>query len=176
MLNHSDLHVFVELLRIAEREAKPSPTINPHKVLRAEAPAADLLHRNELSGLRCSLKIASVAGDAPEPVHRILHRIVRDLSREGFIYLPLTCSKQWLDALALALHHTATPATDYLPHPAKYRQWVRHARNETTARLQNATIRPYRKARVLLAPGRSWPAISRQSSYLRSRRSNVENR
>ena len=124
MLKHSDLDGFVELARIAEREAKPSPTINPDKVLCAEAPAADLLHRNELSRLRCSVKIASVAGDAPDSVHRILYTIVQDLSREGFIYLPLTCSKQWLDAIAWALHHPATPASDYLPHPGKDRQWA----------------------------------------------------
>ena len=124
MLKHSDLDAFVELVRLAEREAKPSPAINPDKVLRAEASAADLLHRNELSRLRCSLKIAAVAGDAPEPVHRILYTVVQDLSREGFIYLPLTCSKQWLDAIAWALHHPATPASDHLPHPGKDRQWV----------------------------------------------------
>ena len=124
MLKHSDLDAFVELVRIAEREAKPSPAINPDKVLRAEAPAADLLHRNELSRLRCSLKIASVAGNAPEPIHRILYAIVQDLSPQGFIYLPLSCSKQWLDAIAWALHHPAAPASDYLPHPGKDRQWA----------------------------------------------------
>ena len=121
---HSDLDAFVELARIAEREAKPSPAVNPDKVLRAEAQAADLLHRNELSRLRCSFKIASVAGDAPDSVHRILYTIVQDLSREGFIYLSLTCSKQWLDAIAWALHHPATSASDSLPHPGKDRQWA----------------------------------------------------
>ena len=124
MLKHSDLDAFVELARIAGREAKPSPAISPDKALRAEAQAADLLHRSELSRLRCSLKIASVAGDAPDSVHRILYAIVQDLSREGFIYLPLTCSKQWLDAIAWALHHPATPASDSLPHPGKDRQWA----------------------------------------------------
>ena len=124
MLKHSDLKAFVELARIAEREAKPSPGVNPEKLLRAEAPAAALLHRNELSRLRCSLKIASVASDAPDSAHRILYTIVQDLSREGFIYLPLTCSKQWLDAIAWALHHPATPASDYAPHPGKDRQWA----------------------------------------------------
>ena len=124
MLKHSDFNAFVELVRIAERQAKPSPAINPDKVLRAEAVAADLLHRNELSRLCFSLKIASVTGDARQPVHRILYAIVQDLSLEGFIYLPLTCSKQWLDAIAWALHHPATPVSDSLPHPGKDRQWV----------------------------------------------------
>ncbi|MDE0173247.1 MAG: hypothetical protein OYH76_20155 [Defluviicoccus sp.] len=124
MLKHSDLDTFVELVRIAEREAKPSPAINPDKVLRGEAPAAVLLHRNELSRLRCSLKIASVAGDAPDSVHRILYTIVQDLSPEGFIYLPLSCSKQWLGAIAWALHHPATSASDYPPHPGRDRQWA----------------------------------------------------
>ena len=124
MLEHSDLNAFVTLVRIAEREAKPSPEINPDEVLRAEAPAADLLHCNELSRLCCSLKIAAVAGDEPELVHRILYTIVQELSREGFIYLPLSCSKQWLDAIAWALHHPATPVSDNLPHPGKDRQWV----------------------------------------------------
>lgn len=55
MLKHTDLDAFVELVRIAEREAKPSPGNNPDKVLHAEAPTADLLHRNELSLLRYSL-------------------------------------------------------------------------------------------------------------------------
>ena len=123
MLKHSDLAAFVELARIAQREAKPLPATNPGSLLRAEAPATDLLHRNELSRLRCSLKIASVAGDAPDSVHRILHTIVQDLSREGFIYSPLTCSKQWLDAIAWALHQPATLASDHLPRPGKDRQW-----------------------------------------------------
>ena len=39
MLKYPDLDVFVELVGIAEREAKPSPTINPDKLLRAGAPA-----------------------------------------------------------------------------------------------------------------------------------------
>ena len=124
MLKHSDFDAFLELARIAERKAKPSPAINPEKVLRAEAPVADLLHRNELSRLRCSLKIASVAGDAPDSAHRILYTIVQDLCREGFIYLPLTCSKQWLDAIAWALHHPATSASDHPPHPGIDRQWA----------------------------------------------------
>ena len=124
MLKQSDLNPFVELARIAGREAKPSPAINPDKLLRAEASAVGLLHRNELSRLRCSLEIASVVGDVPDSVHRILYTIVQDLSREGFIYLPLTCSKQWLDAIAWALHHPATPASDYPPHPGKNRQWA----------------------------------------------------
>ena len=124
MLKHSDLKRFEELARVAGREAKPSPAISPDKLLRGEARAADLLHRNELSLLRCSLKIASIAGDTPDSAHRILYTIVQDLSREGFIYLPLTWSKQWLDAIAWALHHPATPASDYLPHPGKDRQWA----------------------------------------------------
>ena len=124
MLKHSDLASFVKLARIAEREAKPSPAINPDKLLRAEARAANLFHGNELSRLRCSLKIASVAGDTRDSVHRILYTIVQDLSREGFIYLPLTWSKQWLGAIAWALHHPATPASDYPPNPGKDRQWV----------------------------------------------------
>ena len=124
MLKHSDLKLFEELARIAIGEAKPSPAISPNQLLRGEARAADLIHRNELSRLRCSLKIASVAGDTSDSAHRILYTIVQDLSREGFIYLPLTWSKQWLDAIAWALHHPATLASDYPPHPGKDRQWA----------------------------------------------------
>ena len=124
MLEHSDLGAFIELVRLAEREIERPGTIRPDMVLRAAAPPDRLLHRNELSRLRCSLKIASVTGDAPNSAHRILYTIVKDLSAEGYIYLPLTRSKEWLDAIAWALIHPATPASDYLSHPGKDRQWV----------------------------------------------------
>ena len=124
MLKHADLDAFVELARFAERDPKSSATINPDTVLRAPNSSTGRLHRNELARLRCSLKIASVVGDVPDSVHRILHSIVQDLSREGFIYLPLKCSQQWLNAIAWALSHPDTPASDYLPHTGKDRQWV----------------------------------------------------
>ena len=124
MLKHSDLDDFVELVRVAGQEAKPSAAITPDEVLCAKAPAVDLLHRNELSRLCRSLKIASVAGDAPESAHQFLYTVVQNLSREGFIYLPLTCAKQWLDAIVWALNHPVAPASDHLPHPGKDRQWA----------------------------------------------------
>ena len=124
MLKHSDLEAFVELARSAEQETTPSSIHRPDIGLRAEAPSDGVLHRNELGRLRCSLKVASVAGDVPESDHRILHTIVQDLSAEGFIYLPLTRSKEWRDAIAWALSNPATPVFDYLPHPGKDRQWV----------------------------------------------------
>ena len=124
MRKRSDLETFVELARCAEPEARPSPTVSPDTMLRAPAPSDDLLHRNELARLQCSLKIASVAGDVPDSVHRTLHTIIQDLSAECFIYLPLTHSREWLDAITWAQSHLALLASDASPHPRKDRQWV----------------------------------------------------
>ena len=124
MLKHSDLETFVELARRAEREATPSPTISPDTVLRATAPSDDLLHRNELARLRCSLKIASVAGDVPDSAHQILDTIVQGLSDESFTYLPLTHSKEWLDAITWALSDPARLASASSLHSGEDRQWV----------------------------------------------------
>ena len=124
MLKDSDLEVFVELVRRAEGETTPSPHARPDTGLRAAAPPDGLLHRNELACLRRSLKIAPVAGAVPDSAHRILHAIFQDLSAEGFSYLPLTHSKQWLDAIAWALSHPASLASDYLPHSGRDRQFV----------------------------------------------------
>ena len=125
MLKRSDFDAFVDLVRLAVKSGtKAAPIINADKVLRAKTPSTELLHRNELSKLRCSLKIAFVAGDVPESAHRILYTIVHDLSSEGFSYLPLTCSQQWLDAIAWAVVNPATPTSEYLPNQGKDRQWV----------------------------------------------------
>ena len=124
MLKRSDFDTFVELVRLAERKTAPSQSIRPDTVLRAAPPADGLLHRNELARLGGSLKIASVAGDVPDSAHQILHTIVRDLSDEGFVYLPPTRSKAWLEAIAWAMSHPATPASDYLSRPGKDRRWA----------------------------------------------------
>ena len=124
MLKRSDLDAFVELARLAERETAPSSSSDPESLLRAAAPSDGFLHRNELTRLRCSLKIASVAGDVPDSAHRILHNIAQELSAEGFTYMPLTRSKEWLEAIAWARLHPATPASDHGPRPEQDRQWV----------------------------------------------------
>lgn len=124
MLKHSDLETFVELARRAEQEATTSPTISPDTVLRATTPSEDLLHRNELGQLRRSLKIASVAGDVPDSAHKILHTIVQDFSAESYIYLPLTHSKEWLDAITWALSDPARLASASSLHSGEDRQWV----------------------------------------------------
>ena len=119
MLAHSDLRAFVELLRRTERQSSPSPTMRPDTVLRSATPSDGLLHRNELARLRGSLKTASDAGDIPDSAHRVLHAIVQDLSVEGFCYLPLTHSKEWLHAIAWAHANQTTLASDHLPHPGQ---------------------------------------------------------
>ena len=124
MLQRSDFDTFVELVRLAERKTAPSQPIHPDTVLRAAPPTEGLLHRNELARLGGSLKIASVAEVVPDLAHQILHTIVRNLSDEGFIYLPPTHSKEWLEAIAWALSHPATPASDYLPQLVKDRRWA----------------------------------------------------
>ena len=124
MLKRSDLDAFVELARLAERETAPSSNSDPESLLRAPAPSDGLLHRNELTRLRCSLKIASVAGDVPDSAHRILHTIAQELSTEGFTYMALTRSKEWLEAIAWARLHPATPASDHGPRSGQDRQWV----------------------------------------------------
>ena len=125
MLKRSDFDAFVDLVRLAAKSGtKAAPIINADKVLRAKTSSTELLHRNELSKLRCSLKIAFVADDVPESAHRILYTIVQDLSHDGFSYLPLTCSRQWLDAIAWAVANPATPMSEYLPNQGKDRQWA----------------------------------------------------
>lgn len=124
MLKNSDLETFVALFRRAEKEATPAPKVGPDTVLRTSAPSDDLLHRNELGSLQRSLKVASVMGDVPDSAHRVLHAIIQELSAEGFNYLPLTHAEEWLDAIAWALSHPASLATDYLPHPGQDRQFV----------------------------------------------------
>ena len=120
MLRRSDLDSFVRLAREGIREAKPSPPTKPDALLRSKTKSSELMHRNELWRLRKSLKIAVAAGDIPESTHNILHTIVQDLRHDGFIYLPLTSSKQWLDAVAWALHHPIHPEPDL----GNDRQWV----------------------------------------------------
>ena len=124
MLKNSDLETFVALFRRAEREATPAPKVGPDTVLRAPAPSDDLLHRNELGWLQRALKVASVMGDVPDSAHRVLHTIVEDLTAEGFNYLPLTHSKEWLDAIKWSHAHPASLPSDYLPHPVQDRQFV----------------------------------------------------
>ena len=124
MLKCSDLETFVELVRRAERAKTPTPQVGPDTLLHGAAPSDDLLHRNELGWLQRSLKKASVAGDVPDSAHRVLHAIVQELSDEGFSYLPLTHSKEWLGAIAWAHAHPAPLASDYLPHPGQDRQFV----------------------------------------------------
>ena len=124
MLKHSDLETFVELVRRAEREPTPAPLMRPDTLLRATTPVHDLLHRNEYAQLRCSLKIASTAGDVSDSVHRILYAIVHDLTADGFCYLPLTYSKEWLAAIGWALSHPQALASDDLPHAGQDRQFV----------------------------------------------------
>ena len=124
MLRESDLETFVELVRRAERETTPSPKISPDTVLRAARPSGDLLHRNEYARLQRSLKIASAVGDVSDSAHRVLHTIVQDFSVEGFVYLPLKHSKEWLDAIAWALSNPEPLASDYLPHAGQDRQFV----------------------------------------------------
>jgi hypothetical protein len=124
MLDRSDLETFVELLRSAERQSSPSSTIRPSTVLSATTPPDDLLHRNELDRLRGSLKTASDAGDIPDSAHRVLYAIVQDLPPEGFRYLPLTHSNEWLQAIAWARAHPATLPSDDLPHPGQDRRFV----------------------------------------------------
>ena len=122
MLEHSDLEAFVELVRRAEREASPSLTMRPDTVLRTATPSDHLLHRNELGRLCGSLKTASDAGDVSDSAHRILYAIAEDLSSEGFHYLPLTHTKEWLHAIAWAYAHPASLPSDYLPHPGQDRR------------------------------------------------------
>ena len=124
MLKRSDLGAFLELARHAEQETTTPSTLNPESVLRAPGRSDGLLHRNELTRLRRSLKIASVAGDVPESAHRILHTIAQELSTEGFTYMPLTRSKEWLEAISWARIHPATPTSDLRPQPRQDRQWV----------------------------------------------------
>ena len=124
MLKHSVLETFVELFRRAERETTPSPQVGPDNLLHAATPSDDLLHRNDLGWLQRSLKKASVVSDVPDSAHRVLHAIVQELSDEGFSYLSLTHSKEWLGAIAWAHAHPASLASDYLPHPGQDRQFV----------------------------------------------------
>ena len=124
MLKRSDLGAFVELARHAERETTPPSTLNPESVLRASAQSNGLLHRNELTRLQRSLKVASVAGDVPDSTHQILHTIAQELSAEGFTYMPLARSKEWLEAISWARSHPATPVSDHEPQLGQDRQWV----------------------------------------------------
>ena len=124
MLKRSDLDAFVELARLAERETGLQSNSDPESLLRAPERSDGLLHRNELTRLRCSLKIASVAGDVPDSAHRILHTIAQELSTEGFTYMPLARSKEWLKAIAWARLHPATLVSDHGHQPGQDRQWV----------------------------------------------------
>lgn len=124
MLVHSDLETFVDLLQRTERQSSPSPTMRPDTVLRPATSSDNLLHGNELDRLRRSLKIASDAGDVPDSAHRVLHAIVQDLSVEGFCYLPLLHSKEWLHAIAWGHANQTNLPSDDLPHPGQDRCFV----------------------------------------------------
>ncbi len=65
-------------------------------------------------------EIASAARDVSDSVHRILYAIVQDLTADGFCYLPLTYSKDWLAAIGWALSHPQALASDHLPHAERY--------------------------------------------------------
>ena len=124
MLKHSDLEAFVELVGRVERETTLSSEVRPDTVLHAATLSDDLLHRNEYAQLQRSLKMASTAGDVSDSVHRVLHAIVQDLSTEGFRYLPLTHSKEWLEAIGWAFSHPQSLASDHLPHAGQDRPFV----------------------------------------------------
>ena len=124
MLKHSDLQCFVELVRRAEGASGPIPQGPPETLLRGGALSENLLYRSELSRLRCSLKIASVAGDVPDSAHRILHTIVQNLVGDGQSYLPLTHSKEWVDAIRWAVSDPALLNSNYLPHAGQDRNFV----------------------------------------------------
>ena len=124
MLKDSDLQAFVNIVCRAEVEPTVSPEICPDTVLRAAKPTGDLLHRNEYDRLRRSLKIAAAVGDVPDSAHRLLHAIVEDLAAKGFCYLPLTHSREWLDATGWDLSNLQSLPSDYLPHAVQDRQFV----------------------------------------------------
>ena len=90
--------------------------------MRVATPADGLVHRNELDRLCGSLKAAHHAGDVSDTAHRVLYAIARDLSAEGFCYLPLTYSNEWLEAIAWALSHPCSLPSDHLPHAGKDRR------------------------------------------------------
>ena len=124
MLRDSDFDLFVELVRRAECSTQPPSEARPGATLRAERKSDDRLHRNELTRLKRSLKIAYVAGDIPESPHRLLDAIVQDSSPEVRSYRPLTHSEAWLDALRWAISHPQPSVPDYLPHQGQDRQFV----------------------------------------------------
>ena len=125
MLHDSDLDRFVELVRRAECNTQTPSEARPGATLLAERESDDRLHRNELPRLQRSLKIAYVAGDIPEPPHRLLHAILQDSSSaEVRSFRPLTHSEAWLDALRWATSHPLPLASDYLPHQGQDRQFV----------------------------------------------------
>ena len=103
MLIDSHLDEFTQLVRRVERETGLQPETHPETVLRAAEHSDGLLHPNELSRLRRSLRIAWFAGDASESSSQILDVIVRNLSAEDRRYLPLSHSDEWLSAIRWAV-------------------------------------------------------------------------
>ena len=124
MLKPSDLETFVALVRRANRETPPSPQAGPDTLLRADPPSDGLLHPNELGRLQRSLQIASHLGDIPDSAPPVLHTIVQELSDEGFSYLSLERSTEWLDAIVWALAQSTSSASDSLPQPELDREFI----------------------------------------------------
>ena len=124
MLRPSDLETFAALVRRANRATPPPPQAGPDTLLRADPPSDGLLHPNELARLQRSLQIASHLGDVPDCAPRVLHTIVQELSDEGFSYLSLEHSTEWLDAIAWALAQSTSSTSDLLPQPGPDRQFV----------------------------------------------------
>ncbi|MYF60270.1 MAG: hypothetical protein F4179_01120 [Gammaproteobacteria bacterium] len=123
MLRDSDLTVFVDLVRQAERKPAQLPDACPDSILRTETRSADLLHRNDCARLWRSLKIACAVGDVPKSCHRILNVIVRSLKAEDYCYLPLTRMEEWSRAICWAIQRVG-PSKTVLPHTGPDRQSV----------------------------------------------------
>ena len=124
MLKNSDLRAFLNLVRRAEHEVPPPVAAYPDAILRAEAQAEDLLHRNDCARLCRSLGIACAAGDISESCQEILEVITRSLEADDHRYLPLTRSEEWLSAIRWAMPRIDARPTRSLPHRGQERQSV----------------------------------------------------
>ena len=114
MLNDSDLDEFLRLVRLVECETKAKREARPDTVLLAAESSDQLLHRNELYRLHRSLRIACIAGGTSESSPQILDVIVRELSAEDRLYLPVSHSDEWLSAIRWAVPRVAPSGADSL--------------------------------------------------------------
>ena len=114
MLNDSDLNEFIRLVGRVEAEASSQPDACPDMVLRGMQPSDGLLFANEYAGLCGSLRVAFFAGDVSESSYQILDVIVRSLSGQDRIYLPLSHEEEWLSAVRWAFAQGGPSIADSL--------------------------------------------------------------